>query len=128
LVFLGTTPIGASLAGWWGERFGVPSSIWGAGLICLAAAVVALVWQLRTTGDRLRVRFSPRPRLEVISREPVVAVDALDPGAVVGVDALDPGAVVGVHAREPGAVVAVDAREPGAVVAEPLEGRAPSKV
>ncbi|MEV6844263.1 MFS transporter [Actinoplanes sp. NPDC051411] len=75
LVFLGTTPIGASLAGWWGERFGVPSSIWGAGLVCLVAAVAALVWQLRTSGDRLRVRFSPRPHLEV---RPVVSIDALD--------------------------------------------------
>jgi MFS family permease len=75
LVFLGTTPIGASLAGWWGERYGVPSSIWGAGLVCLVAAVAALVWQLRTSGDRLRVRFSPRPRLEVL---PVVSIDALD--------------------------------------------------
>ena len=37
LVFLGTTPIGASLAGWWGEHFGVPSSIWAAGLVCLVA-------------------------------------------------------------------------------------------
>jgi MFS family permease len=65
LVFLGSTPIGASLAGWWGERFGVPSSIWGAGLICLIASVVALVWQLRASGDRLRLRFSPLPRLVV---------------------------------------------------------------
>jgi hypothetical protein len=67
LVFLGTTPIGASVAGWWGQRFGVPSSIWGAGLISLIAAVVALVWQLRTSGDRLRVRLSPRPAVFVVS-------------------------------------------------------------
>jgi MFS family permease len=70
LVFLGTTPIGASLSGWWGERYGVPSSIWGSGLVCLIAAVIALVWQLRTSGDRLSVRFSPLPRL--------VVADALD--------------------------------------------------
>ena len=37
LVFLGTTPIGASLAGWWGEHFGVPSAIWGAGVVSLVA-------------------------------------------------------------------------------------------
>jgi MFS family permease len=53
LVFLGTTPIGASLAGWWAERFGVPSSIWTAGLVSFATAVVALVWQLRSSGNRL---------------------------------------------------------------------------
>lgn len=83
LVFLGTTPIGASLAGWWGQRFGVPSSIWGAGLVCLVAALAALVWQLRTSGDRIRVSFSPRPHLEVLSRGPVLAVDPLDSTRVV---------------------------------------------
>jgi MFS family permease len=76
LVFLGTTPIGASLAGWWGERFGVPSSIWGAGLVCLVAAVVALVWQLRTSGDRLRVTFTPWPRLVVLERHVEPDVEA----------------------------------------------------
>ncbi|WP_433828119.1 MFS transporter [Actinoplanes sp. CA-015351] len=53
LVFLGTTPIGATLSGWWGERFGVPSSIWAAGLVSFVAAAGALVWQLRASGDRL---------------------------------------------------------------------------
>ena len=78
LVFLGTTPIGASLSGWWGQRFGVPSSIWGAGLVCLVASIVALVWQLRASGDRLRVRFSPLPRLEVLTKEPIIDIDELD--------------------------------------------------
>jgi predicted MFS family arabinose efflux permease len=82
LVFLGSTPIGASLAGWWGERYGVPSSIWGAGLICLIASVVALVWQLRTSGDRLRLRFSPLPRL-VVHDGPLSTADALDSTPVV---------------------------------------------
>jgi MFS family permease len=66
LVFLGTTPIGASLAGWWAERFGVPSSIWTAGAVCFVAGVVALVWQLRMSGERLRLRVRPRPRLTLI--------------------------------------------------------------
>ncbi|PRY29491.1 MFS transporter [Pseudosporangium ferrugineum] len=66
LVFLGTTPVGASLAGWWGEHFGVPSSIWAAGIVCLVASVVALLWQLRTSGDRLSVRVGPRPRLTLV--------------------------------------------------------------
>jgi predicted MFS family arabinose efflux permease len=70
LVFLGTTPIGASLSGWGGERFGVPASIWAAGLICVIAAVAALVWQLRMSGDRLAVRWRPRPRIVVIEPEP----------------------------------------------------------
>jgi MFS family permease len=81
LVFLGTTPIGASLAGWWGSRFGVPSSIWAAGAICFVAAVVATVWQLRTSGDRVVVRFRPRPRLVLIPAEP-----AAQPGGEPTVD------------------------------------------
>ncbi|MEV4703673.1 MFS transporter [Actinoplanes sp. NPDC049316] len=71
LVFLGTTPLGASLAGWWAERFGVPSSIWAAGIFCFVAAVVALIWQLRTSGDRLRVRVGPRPRLSLVHSKPL---------------------------------------------------------
>jgi MFS family permease len=66
LVFLGTTPIGASLAGWWGERFGVPSSIGTAGAVCFVAGVVALVWQLRMSGERLSLRVRPRPRLTLV--------------------------------------------------------------
>jgi MFS family permease len=66
LVFLGTTPIGASLAGWWGERFGVPSSIWTAGAVCFVTGVVALIWQLRVSGERLSLRVRPRPRLTLI--------------------------------------------------------------
>jgi MFS family permease len=74
LVFLGTTPIGASLAGWWGEHFGVPSSIWGGGIVCLVASIAALVWQLRTSGERLSLRVRPRPRLRLVStREEVVS-------------------------------------------------------
>ena len=75
LVFLGTTPIGATLAGWLGERYGVPSSIWAAGVISFAAAVVALVWQLRASGDRLSVRLSPRPHLVVTRRPAPPATD-----------------------------------------------------
>ncbi|GAA0523906.1 MFS transporter [Paractinoplanes ferrugineus] len=77
LVFLGTTPIGATAVGWWGERFGVPASIWCAGLICFVAAVVALIWQLKVSGDRIRVRWSGRPRVELVraTRDEVPADD-----------------------------------------------------
>ncbi|MBL7261021.1 MFS transporter [Paractinoplanes lichenicola] len=74
LVFLGTTPIGASLAGWWGERFGVASSISGAGVVCFVAAVAALFWQLRSNGERIEMTLRPRPRLTLVP--PVVAEDA----------------------------------------------------
>ncbi|MEU4215670.1 MFS transporter [Actinoplanes sp. NPDC026623] len=75
LVFLGTTPIGASLAGWWGQHFGVPSSIWTAGVFSIAAAVAAVVWQLHTSGDRLSLRGGSRPGLTLVRTaqdEPVV--------------------------------------------------------
>jgi MFS family permease len=70
LVFLGTTPIGASLAGWWGEHFGVPSSIWAAGAVCFVASVTALVWQLRSSGERLSLTVRPRPRLTLVHPMP----------------------------------------------------------
>jgi len=66
LVFLGTTPIGASLAGWWGERFGVPSSIWVPGAICFLTGIIALIWQLRISGERISLRVRPRPRLSLV--------------------------------------------------------------
>jgi len=87
LVFLGTTPIGASAVGWWGDHFGVPSSIWGAGLVCFVAAVAALVWQLRVSGDRIALRVRPRPSVRIVRRVcdeapaevPVVAVPDAHP-------------------------------------------------
>ncbi|HWS38276.1 MAG TPA: MFS transporter [Actinoplanes sp.] len=72
LVFLGTTPIGASLSGWWGEHFGVPSSIWAAGMVSFLAAVGALVWELKASGDRLQLSLRPRPRMSVLVPAPVV--------------------------------------------------------
>lgn len=96
LVFLGTTPIGASLAGWWGEAFGVPSSIWAGGVISLVAGVGALVWQLRFSGERIRVRVRPRPRLALVGRaakpspglaQPSAAAVALSPEPAAVLDA-----------------------------------------
>ena len=66
LVFLGTTPIGALVVGWWAERFGAPSSIWLTGLLSMAAAGAALVWQLRRRHERLRVTVLPLPRVRVV--------------------------------------------------------------
>jgi MFS family permease len=75
LVFLGTTPIGASLAGWWGETFGVPSSIWMGGAISFLTGVAALIWQLRASKQRLRVEVRPRPRLRLVASEPALDVE-----------------------------------------------------
>ncbi|MEJ3749917.1 MFS transporter [Actinomycetes bacterium KLBMP 9797] len=66
LVFLGTNPVGAPLIGWVAEEFGAGTSIWLGGLISLAAAAVALVWQLRRTGARLRLQLRPLPRVYVV--------------------------------------------------------------
>lgn len=109
LVFLGTTPIGASLAGWWGEQFGVPSSIWVGGLVSFLAAVGALLWQLRASGDRLQFRFRPRPALRLISApvhdeptvpEPVVVEPAVgEPAVVLPVPAPTASGPVATHAE-----------------------------
>jgi MFS family permease len=113
LVFLGTTPLGATLAGWWGEHRGVPSSIWGGGLICLVAGVTALLWQLNRTGARLRLRVRPRPRLTVVPA-PVAVVPGSAPVAVV-------------LGSAPVAVVPGSAAAAGAAAVDPLPA-APSPV
>jgi MFS family permease len=66
LVFLGTTPFGAPLIGWWAERFGPSSSIWLGGLVSLLTAAAALIWQLRRTGERLALRVDPLPHVYVV--------------------------------------------------------------
>ncbi|WP_406060020.1 MFS transporter [Micromonospora sp. NBC_00860] len=69
LVFLGTNPVGAPLIGWVAEHYGAGASIWMGGLISLAAAVIALTWQLRHSGARLRFRVLPMPRFYVTSAD-----------------------------------------------------------
>jgi MFS family permease len=66
LVFLGTTPVGAPLIGWWAERFGAPSSVWLGGLLSLLTGAAALAWQLRRRRERLRLVVRPAPRLHVV--------------------------------------------------------------
>lgn len=65
VVFLGTTPICAPMVGWLAEQFGARSGVWLGGLISAAAGLAALVYQLRTDGARLRIRFRPVPRFYV---------------------------------------------------------------
>ncbi|MFG1838828.1 MFS transporter [Micromonospora sp. NPDC049175] len=69
LVFLGTNPVGAPLIGWVAEHFGAGASIWMGALISLAAALIALTWQLRRSGARLRFRVLPMPRFYVTSAD-----------------------------------------------------------
>ncbi|MBQ1022100.1 MFS transporter [Micromonospora sp. D93] len=69
LVFLGTNPVGAPLIGWVAEHYGAGASIWMGGLISLAAALIALTWQLRHSGARLRFRVLPMPRFYVTSTD-----------------------------------------------------------
>jgi hypothetical protein len=66
--------------GWWGEHFGVPSSIWCAGLVCFVAGLAALVWQLRASGDRIVVeRRGLRVRVAVAAGQipPALSVGEL---------------------------------------------------
>lgn len=74
LVFLGTAPISSPIIGWAAERFGAATSIWLGGAISLAAALVALGWQLRNAGDKLHLQVRPTPRLYVTAApEPALA-------------------------------------------------------
>ncbi|GLY26302.1 MFS transporter [Micromonospora sp. NBRC 101691] len=66
LVFLGTNPVGAPLIGWVAETYGAGVSIWAGGLISLTAALIALTWQLRRSGARIRLRVNPLPRFYVV--------------------------------------------------------------
>ncbi|BCJ58903.1 MFS transporter [Micromonospora endophytica] len=65
LVFLGTNPVGAPLIGWVAETFGAGVSIWAGGVLSLATALLALAWQLRRDGARLRFRVLPMPRFYI---------------------------------------------------------------
>jgi MFS family permease len=65
LVFLGTTPIGAPPIGWVAEHVGPGAAIWLGGVISLVTALAALVVKLRSSGERVRVRLRPVPRLYV---------------------------------------------------------------
>jgi MFS family permease len=69
LVFLGTNPVGAPIVGWVAQTYGAGASIWLGGLISLVAAALALVWQLRHSGARLRLRFVPVPRFYVVPND-----------------------------------------------------------
>jgi MFS family permease len=71
LVFVGTTPVGGPVIGWLSEQFGPRLGIWAGGLVSLVAALVALGWQLRRSGSRVRLRLRPLPKFYVVdSRKP----------------------------------------------------------
>jgi len=69
LVFLGTTPLGGPLIGWFAEVASARASIWVGGVVSMLTGLVALVLQLRSTGDRLRLRVRPLPRVYVTAAE-----------------------------------------------------------
>jgi MFS family permease len=69
LIFLGTTPVGSMIASVVAEHLGAQASIWAGGAISLAAAVAALVWQLRHSREKLSFEVRPWPRLRVVPAE-----------------------------------------------------------
>lgn len=71
LVFLGTTPVGAPAIGWLSEHYGPRLAVWSGGLLSLVAALVALAWQLRRSGTRIRLRLLPLPKLYVVAAREV---------------------------------------------------------
>jgi MFS family permease len=75
LVFIGTTPVGGPLLGWWAEQFGPRSAIWVGGLLSMIAAGVAFAVHTRRRGAHIQVRFAPVPRLRLVDPPPV-AVEA----------------------------------------------------
>jgi MFS family permease len=66
LVFMGTTPIGGPLIGVVSEHLGPRVGIWGGGLISLVSALAVLGWQLRRSGERVRITLHPLPRVEIV--------------------------------------------------------------
>ncbi|HEX6872397.1 MAG TPA: MFS transporter [Micromonosporaceae bacterium] len=72
-VFLGTTPIGAPAIGWLSEHYGPRLAIWAGGLLSMTMALVALAWQLRHSGARLRLRLRPLPKVYVCRPADVTA-------------------------------------------------------
>ena len=69
LVFLGTTPLGGPLIGWFAEVASARASIWVGGVVSMLTGLVALVLQLRSTGDRLRLRVRPLPRVYITAAD-----------------------------------------------------------
>ncbi|WFE25268.1 MFS transporter [Solwaraspora sp. WMMD791] len=70
LVFLGTNPVGAPAIGWVAEHLGAGASIWLGGALSFLTAAAALLWQLRRTGSRLRLRWAPLPKFYVLPAPP----------------------------------------------------------
>lgn len=66
LLFLGTNPVAAPVVGWVAEHFGASTSIWLGGAVSAVFAVLGLIWQLRHTESRLRLRIRPTVRLQVV--------------------------------------------------------------
>lgn len=73
LIFLGTAPIGSVMMSWLAEHYGAQAAIWLGGAVSLAAAVGALIWQLRHAGEKLSIRVRPVPHLRVIPSEKALA-------------------------------------------------------
>jgi MFS family permease len=66
LVFLGTTPIGAPMIGWFTAHYGPRSGLWLGGSVSLIAALITAGLQLRKAGGQVRVHLRPRPHLHVV--------------------------------------------------------------
>jgi len=66
LVFMGTNPIAGPFIGWLADHYGAGTAIWLGGVVGLAVTSMALVVQLRYSGNRLRMRLRPVPRVQVV--------------------------------------------------------------
>ena len=76
LVFLGTNPIGAPLIGWVAERFGAGAEHLARRPDLAGHGGAALAWQLRHSGQRLRLRLRPMPQAVHRDRELAAVLNA----------------------------------------------------
>jgi MFS family permease len=79
LVFMGVNPVSGPLVGALADHAGAGTALWLGGVIALAATTVALVVQLRHSGNRVRMHLRPVPRVRI---EPAVAGRAAVPERV----------------------------------------------
>ena len=80
-IFMGGTPLGAPILGWVAEAFGGRWTLIGGGLLTLLGTLLATVLFTRRSGLVVRASITPRPRVDVLSRDEYVARRALSRAA-----------------------------------------------
>jgi MFS family permease len=82
LVFMGVNPVSGPLVGWFADRYGAGAAIWLGGAAALVATTLALVFELRRSGNRVRMHLRPVPRLRIVPVVPLAAAVPVPVGSV----------------------------------------------